>query len=251
MARTLQSMQDLPTLSRKGINPNLIAHYDPKSPISEQYRMLRSNIQFSSIDHEVKVIMVTSAGPGEGKTTTSVNLAITYAQADRNVLLIDADMRKPNVHKNFLVSNLKGLSTVISGQSQWENTVIPTFIPNLSLLTSGPVAPNPSEMLGSHRMKRIIEDAKQTYDIVIIDTPPTLAVTDAQIVATNCDGVIIVTEHGRVKREYSKKVKAILEYVQAKILGVVINNIPKKAAESYNYYAYYSYYGESTKSKSK
>jgi capsular exopolysaccharide synthesis family protein len=152
-------------------------------------------------------------------------------------------MRKPSIHKVFLKTNMKGLSTIISGQTSIESTVQPTLVNHLSILTSGPIPPNPSEILGSQRMVTLLQDLKKQFDIIIIDTPPALAVTDAQLLSTKCDGVLLVIKHGKVKQEHAVKVKAMFDYVQVKIFGVVINNISRKTAESYNYYYYYKYYG--------
>ncbi|MCR8632405.1 CpsD/CapB family tyrosine-protein kinase [Paenibacillus radicis (ex Xue et al. 2023)] len=216
----------------------LITHENPKSPISEAYRTLRTNIQFSAIDEELRVLMVTSAGPGEGKSTTITNLAVVYAQSDKRVVLIDADLRKPTMHHTFNCTNRWGITSVLSGQANLSEVVRTTAIPNLSIITSGPIPPNPSEMLASKRMVATLEELKEQFDIILIDTPPALAVTDAQIVASKCDGVVLVMDSGKVKREMALKAKANLEYVKARILGVVLNNMDRKNAESYYYYYY-------------
>lgn len=223
----------------------IITDINPKSPISEAYRALRTNIEFSAVDEQLKVIMLTSAGPGEGKSTTAANLAVAYAQADKKVLLIDADLRKPTMHHTFLKTNRRGLTNIIAGQGSSKEIIMETDINNLDLLTSGPVPPNPSEILGSKRMNAILEELKLIYDVIIIDTPPALAVTDAQIVATKCDGVILVVDSGKVKREAAIKVKANLEHVKARILGVVLNNLDRKNSDAYYYYYYY--YGNKEK----
>ncbi|MFD0680801.1 MULTISPECIES: CpsD/CapB family tyrosine-protein kinase [unclassified Paenibacillus] len=216
----------------------LITHENPKSPISEAYRTLRTNIQFSAIDEELRVLMVTSAGPGEGKSTTITNLAVVYAQSDKRVVLIDADLRKPTMHHTFNCTNRWGITSVLSGQANLSEVVRTTAIPNLSIITAGPIPPNPSEMLASKRMVATLEELKEQFDIILIDTPPALAVTDAQIVASKCDGVVLVMDSGKVKREMALKAKANLEYVKARILGVVLNNMDRKNAESYYYYYY-------------
>lgn len=216
---------------------------NPKSPISEAYRTLRTNIQFSAIDEELKVIMLTSAGPGEGKTTTAVNLAVAYAQTEKRVLLIDADLRKPTLHHTFHISNRQGLTNVLAGQVLLPGVIVNTELDTLDLLPSGPIPPNPSEILASKRMTSLLEELSSQYDVVIVDTPPALAVTDAQIIATRCDGVLLVIDQGRVKREVAMKAKANLEHVKARILGVVLNNVNRDSGESYYYY----YYGASDK----
>jgi capsular exopolysaccharide synthesis family protein len=216
-------------------NP-LITHVNPKSPISESYRTLRTNIQFSAIDEDLKVLMVTSAGPGEGKSTTIANLAVAYAQSDKKVLLIDADLRKPTIHHTFIVTNRWGLTNLLTNQAVIEEVIRSSSIPNLDILTSGPVPPNPSEILSSKRMNTLLEELKKRYDIILVDTPPAIAVTDAQILATRCDGVILVVDSGKVKREIAMKAKANLEHVQARLLGVVLNNVDRKNKDTYYYY---------------
>lgn len=183
--------------------------------------------------------MVTSAGPGEGKSTTITNLAVTYAQTERKILLIDADLRKPTAHHTFSVSNRWGLSSVLSQQCTVQEAVQMSHIPNLDVLTSGVIPPNPAEMLGSKRMSELIEQLRKEYDMILIDTPPLLAVTDAQVVATKSDGAIMVVDQGKVKRDIGKKAIQQLQKVNARILGVVLNNVKRKANEE----AYYYYYG--------
>lgn len=216
----------------------IITHINPKSPISEAYRTLRTNIEFSSVDREVKIIMMTSAGPGEGKSTSAANLATVYAQADKKVLLIDADLRKPTMHHTFVKTNRIGLTSILTSQVTWSEAVQQTDIPNLDLLTSGPIPPNPSEIVSSQRMHTLLGELRSHYDVILIDTPPALAVTDAQIIATQSDGVIFVIDSGKVKRDAALKVKQNLEHVKARILGVVLNNVNRQSRDSYYYYYY-------------
>ncbi|MBJ6361981.1 CpsD/CapB family tyrosine-protein kinase [Paenibacillus sp. MAHUQ-46] len=218
---------------------NLITITNPRSPISESYRTLRTNIDFSSIDEQVQIIMVTSAGPGEGKSTTISNLAVTYAQTERRVVLIDADMRRPTAHHTFQMSNRHGLSSILAQQATYHEIIQDTDIPNLQVLTSGPIPPNPAEMMASRRMSVLLNELRQNYDIILIDTPPLLAVTDPQIIASKSDGVIIVVDYGSVKKDAAMKAKANLENVNARILGVVMNNVKRKSGESGYYYYYY------------
>jgi capsular exopolysaccharide synthesis family protein len=182
--------------------------------------------------------MLTSAGPSEGKSTTTTNLAVTYAQASKKVLIIDGDLRKPTMHHTFMKSNRRGLTNILAGHSTYQEVVVETHVPNLHLLPSGPIPPNPSEMLSSQKMGLLLKDLKMEFDMIIIDTPPALAVTDAQVIAARCDGVILVINSGDVKREVAMKMKANLERVNAKILGVVLNNVDRKNQESYYYYYY-------------
>jgi len=221
----------------------LITITNPRSPISESYRSLRTNIEFSSIDEKLQVLMVSSAGPGEGKSTTITNLAVTFAQSEKKVILIDADLRKPTAHHTFALSNRWGLSSVISQQSKLEEVIQASDIPNLDVITSGAIPPNPAEMMNSKKMTSLLEQLRQMYDIILIDTPPLLAVTDAQIVSTKSDGVILVVDQGKVKRDIAGKAVKSLESVNARILGVVLNNVKRKANEE----AYYYYYGAQDK----
>jgi len=217
-------------------NRSLISLTNPKSPIAEQFRTIRTNIQFSSVDKELQTIIVTSSGPGEGKSTNTANLAVVFAQQGKRVLLIDADLRKPTVHYTFRTENHVGLSNVLTRQLTLEEAISTTAQEKLWVLSSGPIPPNPSELLGSKNMQVLLEQAKEEYDVIVIDTPPVLAVTDAQILANLADGVVLVVSSGKTERDSAKKAKELLESAQAKILGVVLNN--KKAEESHYYYYY-------------
>lgn len=217
-------------------NRSLISMTTPKSPIAEQFRTIRTNIQFSSVDEELQTIIVTSSGPGEGKSTTTANLAVVFAQQGKRVLLIDADLRKPTVHYTFRTENHIGLSNVLTKQSTLEEAVTVTAQEKLWVLPSGPIPPNPSELLGSRGMKTFLEEAKEGYDVIILDTPPVLAVTDAQVLANLADGVVLVVSSGKTETDAAKKAKELLESAKAKILGVVLNN--KKVQDSQYYYYY-------------
>lgn len=197
---------------------------NPASFIAESYRSLRANIEFSSFDQELKTIAVTSARPLEGKTTTAVNMAAAFAQAKKNVVLIDANFRKPTIHDIFSKQNRGGLSNIIAKQYSVHEMVQETHIDNLSVITSGPVPPNPSEMLSSNNFKEMLDELKENYSVIIIDTPPALTVTDAQVVAAQCDGVLLVVHAGKAKRDAVVKVKEHLEHARARLLGVVLNN---------------------------
>ncbi|WP_338553114.1 CpsD/CapB family tyrosine-protein kinase [Paenibacillus sp. KS-LC4] len=223
-------------MSRSKPDWPLITETNPKSPISEAYRILRTNIDFSNLEEEIRILMVTSTKMNEGKSTTSANIAVTYAQSNKKVLLIDADMRKPTQHQLFRVSNQVGLTSVLSNQKEWETAIQTTSVSGLSLLPAGPVPPNPSEMLASKRMDQLLGKMKEHYDIIIVDTPPIMVVTDAQIVASKSDGVVLVIDSGTVKKEAAIKAKASLEHVKARILGVVLNKIKRSSSEGYLYY---------------
>ena len=216
---------------------SLITLVDPSSPISEQYRTIRTNIQFaSSADKQIKTIVVTSSGPGEGKSTTSANLAVVFAKSGQRLLLVDADMRKPTVYKTFSLNNASGLSTVLSTSTSVLEAAQKTVIDNLSVLTSGPKPPNPSELLGSARMNQVMEEAKNLYDVVVFDMPPVVAVTDAQIMASKADGTILVVRENVARKESLTKARDLLNMVQARIIGVVYNGAEHSKDSGYYYY---------------
>ncbi|MED3623917.1 CpsD/CapB family tyrosine-protein kinase [Neobacillus thermocopriae] len=210
--------------------------FNPKSPVSEQFRTIRTNIQFSSIDQEVRTLMITSSGPGEGKSTTAANMAVVFAQQGRRVLLVDADMRKPTVHYTFNQLNTYGLTSVLTRQMTLEKAVKETNEKDLFVLTSGPVPPNPAELLSSMAMERFFREAQEQFDMIVFDTPPLLAVTDAQILANKCDGTILVVASGKTDKDQLVKARDLLDSVQSKLLGAVLNN---KEMKNTNYYYYY------------
>jgi capsular exopolysaccharide synthesis family protein len=214
----------------------LISIKNPKSQAAEAYRTLRTNIQFSSLDEPVKTIVVTSSQPGEGKSTIVANLGITMAQSGMKVLLIDCDLRKPMIHKKFDLSNFEGLTTLLAGRMKLEECINTIALPNFYIMTSGPVPPNPAELLGIKRMKSLIEELKGIFDIVLIDAPPILAVTDAQVLATLCDRVMLVASYGEADKKDVVRAKELIDKVGAKILGVIINKVPSKAEKYYSYY---------------
>ena len=214
----------------------------PKSITAEAYRTLRTNIQYSSFDKEVRVIVVTSSEAGEGKSTTAGNLAISFSQAQKKTIMIDCDLRKPSLHKKFRISNMVGLSDLLKGKESLKEAVH-KYNDYLDILTSGKVPPNPSEMLGSRSMENLIERLKNEYDMIIIDSAPLQAVTDAQILSRKADGTILVVRAEKTKRDSVMQAKELLKKVDANILGVVLNgveNIRKK---------YYYYYGTEEKDK--
>lgn len=223
-------------MSRSTPEWKLITESNPKSPISEGYRMLRTNIEFSTIDQKLQVIMLTSSKPNEGKSTTSANMAVAFAQANKRVLLIDADLRKPTQHHIFGKSNRTGLTTALFKQKDIHEVIQQSDTENLSLIHAGPTPPNPSELLSSKQMAALIATTREMFDVIIIDTPPILSVTDAQIVATQSDGVVLVVDSGKVKKDVALKAKALLSHVNAKLIGVVLNNINRKHSDAYSYY---------------
>ncbi|AOY75598.1 CpsD/CapB family tyrosine-protein kinase [Clostridium formicaceticum] len=231
----------------------IITHSNPKSPISEAYRTLRTNIQFASLDNPIKVLMVTSSGPGEGKTTTTANLAVTMAQLGAKVLVMDADLRKPAVHKAFQLSNSEGVTNILVKDLNYKEFLLKTEVEGLEVLPSGAIPPNPSELLASQKMKNFIHSLREDYDYILIDTPPAAIVTDAALLSTAVDGVILVCAAGEVAIQGAQRAKELLDNVNANIIGVVLNKIPigKKGSSYYSYYYYSSYYGEEEPVKNK
>lgn len=215
---------------------HLITKLNPRSPISEQYRTIRTNLQFASVDSDLRSILLTSAGPSEGKSMTTANLAIVYAQQGKRVLLVDADLRKPTIHYTFRLDNLRGLSNILVGETSLRDAVESSDVENLDLISCGPIPPNPSELLGSKRMQFFIEEAKQSYDIVIFDMPPVLAVTDAQVMSNFVDGTILVVRSKQTENDAANRAMEALQSVNANVLGAVLNDRDKKDA---NYYYYY------------
>lgn len=214
-----------------------IVEQEPKSIPAESYRTLRTNIQYSSFDNPYQTIVVTSSEPGEGKSTTSGNLALCLAQGDKRVILIDCDLRKPSIHKKFKISNIVGLSDVIIGKEEL-STAVHRHNKNLIVLTSGKIPPNPSEMLSSKAMSKLLEGLKKEFDYIILDTPPVQAVTDSQILSTKADGTILVIRAERTKKESVHNAVNLLKKVNANIIGTVLNGLSQDRNK------YYYYYGE-------
>lgn len=212
-----------------------ILEKQPKSIEAESYRILRTNIIYSSFDKEIKRILVTSAEPGEGKSITSGNLALAFAHDEKKVILIDCDLRKPSLHKKFRISNNKGLSDAIINKDKL-NDCIQKRTEYLDILTSGKIPPNPSEMLGSEAMSSLLDELSNIYDVIVLDTPPVLAVTDAQILSTKVDGTILVVRAEKTKKDTVIAAKGVLDKVNADILGTVLNGGDKNKG---NYYYYY------------
>ncbi|MDH2881557.1 CpsD/CapB family tyrosine-protein kinase [Bacillus cytotoxicus] len=213
----------------------LATYRQPKSNISEQYRNIRTNIEFTSVDHQIRSIIFTSASPGEGKTITAANLAVVFGQQGKKVLLIDADMRKPAMHQMFQVDNIFGLTNVLTHSERLEKCIQTTAVDHLHFLPCGPIPPNPAELLGSKSMQELLAQAYSMYDLVIFDLPPILAVTDAQIMANQCDASILVVRSESTEKEAAIKAKNLLESAKGKLLGVVLNDREREQSLYYYY----------------
>lgn len=219
----------------------LITAHQPLSPISEAYRALRTNIQFSSIDRPLRSVMVSSPAPSEGKSLTLANLAVVLAQSGLKVIAVDTDLRRPVLHRIFDVENEVGLSDVIIHPNPGVvEHLRPTEVENLWLLPSGTLPPNPAELLGSQRMQEIIEELKANADIVLFDSPPTLLVTDAAVLGAHVDGVILVNDAGRTRRPMAQRAAEELRRVRIPLLGLVVNRL-SSSKSGYYYYQYYNY----------
>ncbi len=228
----------------------LVTIEQPRSPTSEGYRTLRTNVSFSSVDRPLRTLMITSSGPNEGKTTIASNLAVAIAQSGKHVILADADLRLPKTHTYFGLSNRRGLTTLFAESLKTLESVIQeTSVNNLSLVTTGGLPPNPSELLGSNRMQKILETMQENTDLVILDSPPLLAVTDAAVLAPSIDGVLIVVQPGMTHERALERVLTQLDQVNARVLGVVMNKVKMHGGHyGYDYYhkdnaKYQSYYG--------
>ena len=209
---------------------------NPFSIVSEQIRTIRTNIQFSMIDKDLQTISITSATASSGKSTIASNLAGAFAAEDTKVLLVDADMRKPTIHKIFRVQNTQGLTNVLTDRHlRLSDVAHRSYVENLDFVTCGVIPPNPSELMGSKRMEELIEQMKEEYDLVIFDNPPLLAVTDAQVMATKVDGTIVVVPKGEVSKDELEKAASLLENVKANVLGTVLNKV-EVDADTYYYY---------------
>jgi len=209
----------------------LITVTEPSSPASEAYRTLRMNLQYVSLDHPLRTLLVTSAGPGEGKSTTLANLAVTMAQAERRVVVVDCDLRRPCLHQVFGVSNDSGLTTMMLEEEALLNPPIqPSPIEGLSILPSGPLPPRPADLLGSQRMEKVLARLRDVADQILIDAPPLVPVVDALALATRVDGVLLVTSAGDTKRDHARLAVERLHKVNANLVGAVLNNVALDAS---------------------
>lgn len=218
-----------------------IAFNSDNSPIAEAFRKLRTNLQFLSVDNPPRVIVVTSSMPSEGKSTTAINIALALAEAEHNVVLVDGDMRRPTLHRYLDLVGSVGFSSVLSGRATLSEVLQPTRFPGLTVLSSGPNPPNPSELLGSLAAKRLMSELRERFDYVIVDSSPLVAVTDAAILAADSDGVFIMARYGQTKRDQLLHAVGNLADVGAPLVGAVLTMTPERGQGVYNY----GYYGES------
>jgi capsular exopolysaccharide synthesis family protein len=236
---------------KASIARDLFVHTHPKSSVAECCRSIRTNLLFMSPDHPLRRILVTSAGPQDGKTTTAVSLGIAMAQSGNRVLLIDSDMRRPRLHRAFGVANELGLSTAVVGEAKIDDCIKRTEVPNLFVLPCGPVPPNPAEMLHADRFHEIIDALASKYDRLIFDSPPLGAVADAAVLSTHVDGTLIVLKAGKTTFEVARRAVATLQSVKAPLAGAILNDLDLESRE-YGYYYYYyhhGYYGEEQSNK--
>lgn len=218
-------------------SPGLISVINPKSIISEQFRVVRTNLEFAIVDKDLKSFLITSLVPDSGKSTISSNLAATFAAQRKRVLLVDTDMRKPTIHKIFRLRNNEGLSTLItSKEAKVTEYVEKTEYENIFVLTSGATPPNPAELISSKRMEQLIEEMEQLFDLVIFDTPPVLAVADSQILSSKVDGTLFVMRKGVDTKEQVQIAVERMSAVNANVLGVIYNRV--EATDNAYYYEY-------------
>lgn len=211
----------------------LITLTDPRSPASEAYRTLRTNLAFYSVNEPIRMLVVTSPAPDEGKSTTIANLAVTMAQGGRRTILVDGDLRRPTLHQIFNLSNSTGLTTMVLDETAPLQTQ-DTEVANLSVLTSGPTPPNPADLLGSPHVARVLTALREQADMVLIDAPPVLGVTDAAVVGALADGVLLVVNAGKTRRDHAERAKELLENARVRIVGVTLTNAPAdKALQGY------------------
>ena len=241
------------TKSSRRLKRRLITREDPRSPVSEAYRSLRTSLLYTSSDKKIKSILISSAGPGEGKTTTVANLAITYANLGKKTILIDTDLRRPVVHKVLDLNKEPGITDYLSGSTDdFQNLVQSTSIENLYVVPSGIIPPNPSELLGSKRMSDLIKKLEKSWDMILLDSPPLVAVTDATMVSKEIDQIVMVVKVGQTDKKAFDHTITSLRNVQAPLGGIILNAVTHKNSYGsyYYYYQYYHYYSSENEDKS-
>jgi len=239
--------RSLSNSNTRGLKRRLITKEDPKSPVSEAYRSLRTSMLYSTTEKNLKSILVSSAGPGEGKTTTVANLAITYANLGKKTLLVDTDLRRPVVHKVFDLDRDPGITTYLSSATDdYTNLIQTSEISNLSIITAGIIPPNPSELLGSTRMTKFVKQIENDWDMVLFDSPPMIAVTDATMISKEIDQVVLIVKVGQTDKKAFHHTINNLRNIDAPLGGIIMNAVTSKSSYGsyyYYYYQYYHYYG--------
>ena len=210
---------------------SLITLTDPRSPVSEAYRTLRTNLSFYSLDDPLRSLVVTSPAKNEGKSTTIANLAVTMAQSGRRTILVDCDLRRPGLHALFGLNSEPGLTNLVLDEVR-EPPLQQTSVENLWLLASGPKPPNPADLLGSKKVDQIIQALVEQADIVLFDAPPVIAVTDAAVLGVKVDGVLLVLNAGKTRREHAARAREVLERAKVRLIGAALTNAPKDSIVS-------------------
>lgn len=214
--------------------PQLITLTDPRSPATEAYRTLRTNLTFAGLDQPIETLVVTSPAPDREKSITAANLAVVMAQGEHRTVLVDADLRRPVLHEIFGVSNERGLTTMfVDPQARAEPPLVEVGVENLWLLPSGPLPPNPADLLGSRRMEEVMAALRSRADVLIFDAPPVLAVTDAAVLGMKVDGVLLVVAAGRTRREQARQARELLERAHVRVVGAVLTDVPTSAVRRY------------------
>ncbi len=224
----------------------LITREHPKSPITEAFRSIRTNLSFLSPDKPLQSILITGGGASVGKSLVLVNLAISIAQNEKKVIIIDADMRRPMLHRFFGMTNFGGLSNILTNEDTFENVLRETDIENLKVISAGIIPPNPAELLSSKKMEEVLKKAQNNADMILIDSPPAVAVTDPVIISNKVDGVILVVASHQTQKDLLQSAQENLEKANANIIGTILNKYPVKKSRYYQKY-YYSSYGSQTK----
>ena len=239
------AVRGAPARTRHVAPGGLVAESAPKSPAAEAYRTLRTNIQFAGLDRPCRTIVITSATPAEGKTTTASNFGVVCAQAGARVCIVDADLRKPSLHRVFGTENGRGLTTALIEGKGLADVATPTRVPGLSVVVSGPLPPNHAELAASQRMRDLLEAGARDYDLILCDTPPVLSVSDAVALAAQCDGVVLVVKVGGVSTAALRRAAEQINAVKGRILGVLLNRVDMKRDGYYSEYQryYHAYYG--------
>lgn len=218
----------------------LITYHHPKSPVSEAFRTLRTNLHYASPEKVLRLLGLTSAGPEEGKSVVTANLAITLAQQGKKVLLMDCDLRKPMVHKLFGVPSSPGITNVLVDGTPLDTLASKAPVQGLTVIPAGPIPPNPSELLGSSSMDQLLQEVSERFDYVLLDTPPVVSVTDAVVLSSRLDGLILVVHAGVTRTQLVKEAKKNIEQAQGNLIGVVLNGV-RYSSGDYRYYYYYSH----------